>query len=91
MKKTVLVVTDWYPTKENPIVGCFFKEQIELLSDRYKLVVIKIVEKRVSLITYLINKYVNKTLQLNLIEKYKDIQQYELTIFVPAFFQLSRG
>lgn len=52
MKKTVLVVTDWYPTKENPIVGCFFKEQIELLSDRYKLVVIKIVEKRVSLITY---------------------------------------
>ena len=88
MKKTVLVVTDWYPTKENPIVGCFFKEQIELLSDRYKLVVIKIVEKRVFLITYLINKYVNKTLQLNLIEKYKDVQQYELTIFVPAFFSV---
>ena len=84
MKKTVLVITDWYPTKENPIVGCFFKEQIELLSARYKFIVIKMVEERVSLVRYLIYRYQKKTLQLNLVEQYKDIQQYELTVFTPT-------
>jgi glycosyltransferase involved in cell wall biosynthesis len=31
----LLVVPSWYPTKANPIVGCFFQEQAALLQQRY--------------------------------------------------------
>lgn len=30
----------WYPTKENPISGCFFKEQAELISEKNDVIVL---------------------------------------------------
>ena len=32
-KKNVLMLTDWYPTKNNPIKGNFIKEQIEAIRE----------------------------------------------------------
>ncbi len=39
-RKRILVTTSWYPTKENPISGTFFKEQCELLSHEYDITVV---------------------------------------------------
>lgn len=33
----ILFMPSWYPTKENPISGCFFKEQAELLASNNKI------------------------------------------------------
>ena len=39
-KKTICLVTNWYPTPENPYQGLFFKEQALELQDKYRFVVI---------------------------------------------------
>ena len=39
--KTILVLPVWYPTEDNPMSGSFFKEQIELLSQKYNFIVLK--------------------------------------------------
>lgn len=45
MKKTVCLVTDWYPTMKNPYVGCFFKEQAFVVADKFDFVVFRFKEK----------------------------------------------
>lgn len=40
MKKTICLVTNWYPTKENPFQGLFFKEQAFAVSENFNFVVI---------------------------------------------------
>ena len=32
-KKKICLITNWYPTKENPYQGIFFKEQAQALGD----------------------------------------------------------
>lgn len=41
-KKKILAIVTWYPTKENPWAGSFFKEQCELLSQKYDITLLKI-------------------------------------------------
>lgn len=43
-KRKVCLVTNWYPTRENPYVGCFFKEQAFALSDYFDFIVIHYTE-----------------------------------------------
>ncbi len=45
MNKTICLVTNWYPTKENPYQGVFFKEQAFAVSEKYDFVVLKYVER----------------------------------------------
>ena len=40
MKKTILFMPSWYPTKENPISGSFFREQAIVLAENFNIVVL---------------------------------------------------
>lgn len=40
MKKKLLILPSWYPTKENPALGSFFKEQAELMSENFDVCVL---------------------------------------------------
>ncbi|SDX70289.1 Glycosyltransferase involved in cell wall bisynthesis [Ruminococcaceae bacterium YAD3003] len=42
MKKTVCLVTNWYPTEDNPFKGVFFKEQAFAVSDDFDFIVVHI-------------------------------------------------
>lgn len=44
MKKTICLITNWYPTKENPFQGVFFKEQAFAVSNEFNFVVVHINE-----------------------------------------------
>lgn len=46
MKKTICLITNWYPTKENPYKGLFFKEQAFAVSDYFDFLVIHYVERK---------------------------------------------
>lgn len=39
-KKTICLVTNWYPTNENPVRGCFFKEQAFAVADYFDFIVV---------------------------------------------------
>lgn len=41
MNKTICLVTNWYPTKDNMTQGCFFKEQAFAVSDYYDFVIFR--------------------------------------------------
>ncbi|SCY72565.1 glycosyltransferase [Butyrivibrio sp. INlla14] len=45
MKKKICLVTNWYPTKENPTAGCFFKEQAFSLGASCDFIVFRYQEK----------------------------------------------
>lgn len=45
MKKTICLITEWYPTKENPYRGLFFREQAFAVSDSYDFLVVRYSEK----------------------------------------------
>lgn len=40
MKKNLLIIPSWYPTKENPALGSFFKEQAKLMSENFNVCVL---------------------------------------------------
>lgn len=40
-KKKICLVTNWYPTKDNPFQGLFFREQAIALSEHYDFIVLK--------------------------------------------------
>ena len=45
MKKTILMLPSWYPTKENPYNGCFFIVQALALSKKFDFVVLSFSSK----------------------------------------------
>lgn len=45
MKKTICLVTDWYPTKENPFMGHFFKEQVFVMANEFNFVIFRYQER----------------------------------------------
>lgn len=45
MKKTICLVTNWYPTKDNPYAGCFFKEQAFAVGDEFDFVIFRYQER----------------------------------------------
>lgn len=52
MRKKIIMMPSWYPTKINPISGSFFKEQAEALSEQFDFCVIGISYSSYSLIKY---------------------------------------
>lgn len=40
-KKKICLVTNWYPTKDNPFQGLFFREQVIALAEHYNFIVLK--------------------------------------------------
>lgn len=67
MKKTICLVTDWYPSKENPFRGLFFKEQAFSVSDYFDFVVVRTNFHPRNRLIYK-NSQVNRTIEKNTIE-----------------------
>lgn len=45
MKKTICLMTNWYPTEENPYRGVFFREQAFAVGERFNFLVVHCTEK----------------------------------------------
>lgn len=57
MSKTILMLPTWYPSKENPFQGCFFREQALALTKNYNFVVAKYTTKAEIAFIYFIKKF----------------------------------
>lgn len=60
-KSTILMLPTWYPTKDNPFSGCFFREQALALTENFNFIVATYKEKVDLAIFY----YLKKILGLN--------------------------
>ena len=76
MKKTICLVTTWYPTKENPYAGLFFKEQAFALSEQYDFIVLHYREH--------LKKGFQKRNVAKIVNKEKNTVEYDVDVYVPA-------
>lgn len=77
MKKKICLITDWFPTKNNPYQGLFFKEQAIAVREDFDFMVVRYHEY-VSLLPF--GKYYSE-----IINKYENIVEYSLDVHIPAF------
>lgn len=77
-KKTICLVTDWYPTKENPFVGSFFKEQAFSLSDKLDFTVLHIKEKQ---------SIFSKFKSIENVNTEKNTIEYEIIIYISIIYK----
>ena len=76
MKHTICLMTDWYPTKENPYRGVFFKEQAFAVAERFDFVVARYRE------VYGFGPW--NRLRVERINAEKNTVEYAMTVKVPV-------
>jgi len=81
MRKTIALMTHWYPTKENPFFGRFFREQALALEDRFDFTVVHYREETG------LNPFRRAVVQL--INREKNLAEFDITVPVPAFLGLT--
>ena len=71
------MVTNWYPTKENPMAGCFFKEQAFATEEYLDFVVFRYQEK------YTINPFLKDYAKKYNVEN--NTVEYEAVAYISSF------
>ena len=94
MKKTICLVTNWYPTKENPFMGRFFKEQAFAMMNEFNFVIFRYQEKLSANPfkannVYVVNKEEN-TVEYNAIA-YMPIWMRLIELFYNALIKIRRN
>ena len=85
-KKTILMIPSWYPTKENPINGSFFREQALAVKDNFDFKVLHIIYKK----TLFLPHFYIKLRKQRFIEvnSEENITEYNIIIYKSFFFRL---
>ena len=76
-KHTICLVSNWFPTKENPIVGCFFKEQAIAVADYFDFIVFRYQELK--------SKNPFKRNLITCINKENNITEFSAISYIPIF------
>jgi len=85
-RKKIALITNWYPTKSNPYQGCFFKEQVFALEEKFDFCVIHITKcKRCLLIQYFIAWLMRKHIQIERVNEERNTVEYNVTIYYTIY------
>ncbi|MBQ6399104.1 MAG: glycosyltransferase [Clostridia bacterium] len=79
-RRTVCLLTNWYPTPENPHFGLFFREQALALSDRFDFLVVHYTER--------IRKRPGQKDRIVPVRQEKNISEFAIEAVVPAWAAL---
>ena len=85
-KKTILMLPSWYPTKENPFQGSFFREQAIIVQDKFDFIVFHLKYKNVPLIIYLFHLFFSKNKAFINNQEF-NITEYTSKFFIPVYFK----
>lgn len=89
MKRRICLITNWYPTKENPYAGLFFKEQAFATADTFDYLVIHYKEKRKLFPgQYFLKKLTNKHIIVSPINKERNTVEYDVSVYYPLYITL---
>lgn len=84
-KRKICLVTNWYPTKENPYAGSFFKEQAFALSEHFDFVVVHYTENYKSIDPiHWIRRLLKKTYSVQQINREGNTVEYAVTGYLPT-------
>lgn len=80
-QKKILVIPSWYPTKEKPTSGTYFREQSELISDIYEVKILRLHKNWISKRRYALNKF----------NKNQELDKQPIDIFPPTGFSVGHS
>lgn len=82
MKKVICLITNWYPTKDNPFQGVFFREQALALKDYFNFLIVHYDFKRfISNVDY----------QVSFCKNDHNITEYQIHISPPSLMNSIKG
>lgn len=85
-KKTICLITNWYPTEENPYQGVFFKEQAQALGDVFDFIVVHYNEKKKEpLLRYVKRALCKSEVVVEKIKEEKNIIEYNADAYYPKY------
>ena len=85
-KKTICLITNWYPTEENPYQGVFFKEQAQVLDDVFDFIVVHYNEKKKeTLLRYMKRALCRTEVVIQKIKEEKNIVEYNAVAYYPKY------
>ncbi|MCQ2516072.1 MAG: glycosyltransferase [Saccharofermentans sp.] len=90
-KKKILAIVTWYPSKENPWAGSFFKEQCDLLSSKYDITLLKINSFNTLGIKYLLKRLSGKDIAFSDMGLSNSFTEKEVNIFRPSELALQNN
>lgn len=84
-KKTIALVTNWYPTEENPYAGLFFKEQALIVKEHFNFIVIHLTERRkIGLIHYICGALMHRNYYIERVKVESNITEYSIIVSFPV-------
>ena len=90
VKRKICMITNWYPTKENPYQGVFFREQALALGDYFDFFVVHYTEKKnESILNYAIRKFQKKTVTVEIVNEEHNIIEYDTVAYFPKYKRYS--
>ena len=90
-KRKICLVTNWYPTKENPVAGSFFKEQAFALDAYFDFLVIHYTEKNNVLDpVYWFYRLRNRHVRVQQVNAERNTTEYNVEAMVPLSVSLIR-
>lgn len=85
-KKRICLITNWYPTKANPYIGSFFKEQAFATSEHFDYLVLHYHEhKGLLLVQYFLRKIRGKTVAVLKTNEEKNTVEYDVHAYYPIY------
>ena len=85
-KKKICLITNWYPTKDKPYNGIFFKDQAFSLADDFDFTVIHYKERKKDLLlVYAIRCLREKVFSVSKVNEERNTTEYNVTVNLPGY------
>lgn len=86
VKRKICMITNWYPTKDNPYQGVFFREQALALGDYFDFFVVHYNEKKnESILNHILRKFQKKNVTVEKINEEQNITEYNAAAYFPKY------
>lgn len=90
-RKTICLVTNWYPTKENPFKGSFFKEQAFAMAGQFRFLVVHYLEnKKVPDPVYWLRRLCNKHFSVEKVNEEQNTTEYNIRVQIPLSIAIGK-
>ena len=89
-KKKICMITTWYPTKENPYQGVFFKDQAFALANQFDFTVIHYREKsKEPILLYAVRCLLNREFSIKKINEERNTVEYDVDAYMPGYIRFA--
>ncbi len=86
VRKKICLITNWYPTKENPYNGVFFKNQAIALAADFDFTIVHYKERKKDFILrYAVRSLLGKTFSVEKVHEEENTTEYDVTVYFPLY------